>query len=299
MSADKSTDTGTPKASNRRAARSRKVTPASSPAGQETNTPSPMTEDQVETATQPVASQPKGSSTKSGGVQQNAVEVEPVVTESTDTAIPTQASESVVNSIPTSANLEFDGADQSVLDNGVTNKSEKPMVDKNVNNVEIHEGEPMEAENGRQGLALSPSSKGKVASKGSAMAADSSALKVAGAIEIASGLRRPIMSSDLEIKTLVGNRPVGSSALQVYETINVAGERPIEVSSLSVLSSLDDAGHRPITSGDFEVWETMNVSGIRPIAASPIHFSPDHMFGNRPIASNDLDDSSVLMGYID
>jgi len=45
---------------------------------------------------------------------------------------------------------------------------------------------------------------------------------------------------------------------------------------------------RPITKGVVEVSSTLAISGNRPIALS-----------NRPVASNEIDDASTLMGYLD
>jgi len=61
----------------------------------------------------------------------------------------------------------------------------------------------------------------------------------------------------------LGNRPIGSSAMQVSEMFSMSGARPIGISTLHI----------------DEVYSTMG--------------------GNRPIASNDIDDSSVLMGFLD
>jgi hypothetical protein len=48
------------------------------------------------------------------------------------------------------------------------------------------------------------------------------------------------------------------------------------------------------------VSDTLQASGIRPISASTLVISETYAsMGNRPIASNDVDDASLLMGYLD
>ncbi|WLT38512.1 hypothetical protein NON20_01110 [Synechocystis sp. B12] len=47
-----------------------------------------------------------------------------------------------------------------------------------------------------------------------------------------------------------------------------------------------------------EVSSTMTVSGNRPIALSHLHIS-EITAGNRPVASNEIDDPNTLMGYLD
>lgn len=84
-----------------------------------------------------------------------------------------------------------------------------------------------------------------------------------------------------EISNLPGNRPISASNWQVSQTVNVAGLRPIGSSSLQVSQTVNLMGNRPITLSTLHVSQTMLLSGLR------------------PIASNDIDDSADLMGYLD
>jgi hypothetical protein len=158
--------------------------------------------------------------------------------------------------------------------------------------IDIHEGEIM-ATNDKQ---LTPAKDGQLVAQTSGGNADP--YKVVSLMTIAGG-QRPIMASTLEVKDmLTPNRPIFASDLVVYETINVSGIRPVMASPFEIVGSLDAAGQRPVAANEFEVAATMNVSGIRPIAASSLIVT-EMLTATRPIASNDIDDSGTLMGYID
>lgn len=91
---------------------------------------------------------------------------------------------------------------------------------------------------------------------------------------------------------IAGLRPVASSTLQVYGTI--ANNRPVTASSLRVVSF---AGNRPIFASELVV---RNDLGGRPVMVSnPVLLQASNLPGGRPIASNEIDDSEGLMGYID
>jgi len=112
---------------------------------------------------------------------------------------------------------------------------------------------------------------------------------------------RPVGPDDFTISEIVsmsGDRPIGVSTLHISETYGTIGNRPIEASDLEVVATL---GRRPIGSSAMQVSEMFNMSGARPIAASTLHIDEVYstMGGNRPIASNDIDDSSNLMGFLD
>jgi len=91
---------------------------------------------------------------------------------------------------------------------------------------------------------------------------------------------------------IAGLRPVASSDLQVYGTI--ANNRPVLASPLQVVSY---AGSRPIFASELVVLEDFNG---RPITASnPALMHGSNLPGGRPIASNQIDDSEELLGYLD
>jgi len=76
--------------------------------------------------------------------------------------------------------------------------------------------------------------------------------------------------------------------------------RPIEPSHLEVVNTYSSVGsNRPVTKGTVEFSSTLAISGNRPIAASTLQVSDSFIMGNRPIASNESDDTAVLMGYLD
>ena len=87
--------------------------------------------------------------------------------------------------------------------------------------------------------------------------------------------------------------------LQLQEHTKLPGHRPVEASHLRVVETFSSVGgRRPIVAGDMEVSSTLTISGRRPIAASHLHVSETYVMGNRPIASNDIDDAGI-MGYLD
>lgn len=92
------------------------------------------------------------------------------------------------------------------------------------------------------------------------------------------------------------NRPIGENDFEVYDTF--IGNRPIETSTLVVVEMVDN---RPVGANDFQVMEMYSEAGNRPVGSSALQISEIYsvMGGNRPIASNETDDSSALMGFID
>lgn len=76
--------------------------------------------------------------------------------------------------------------------------------------------------------------------------------------------------------------------------------RPVEPSHLDVVRTYSTVGsNRPVTKGTMEISNTLTISGNRPIALSSLQISDTHIMGNRPIASNEIDDAAALMGYLD
>lgn len=91
------------------------------------------------------------------------------------------------------------------------------------------------------------------------------------------------------------NRPIGANDFEVFETIR---NRPIESSSLEVIEIVDN---RPVMADNFQVMEMYSEAGNRPVGSSTLQISELYsvMGGNRPIASNETDDTFTLMGFID
>lgn len=77
--------------------------------------------------------------------------------------------------------------------------------------------------------------------------------------------------------------------------------RPIEPSHLEIVNTYSSLGsNRPITKGNIAFNRSLVISGNRPIAVSTLKISDSYsVMGNRPVASNETDDASALMGYID
>ncbi len=79
------------------------------------------------------------------------------------------------------------------------------------------------------------------------------------------------------------------------------GNRPIEASHLNVVSTYKSVGAaRPVTAGGMEISSTLTISGQRPIMVSHLNVSETYtVMGSRPVASNEIDDPALLMGYLD
>lgn len=107
-------------------------------------------------------------------------------------------------------------------------------------------------------------------------------------------------SDDKSLEPLPGDRPVGSSHLEIAETFTSAGVRPIEASHLKFTETENNMGIRPVASSNLAVVETIHFSGIRPVTASTLKISETMLnFGSRPIASNDIDAGQDIMGFLD
>ena len=76
--------------------------------------------------------------------------------------------------------------------------------------------------------------------------------------------------------------------------------RPIEPSSLEIVHTYSSVGSdRPVSKGTVEFSSSITISGNRPIAASTLQISESFVMGNRPVASNESDETTALMGYLD
>ena len=107
--------------------------------------------------------------------------------------------------------------------------------------------------------------------------------------------RRPRAGSSKDESALVKPKHIGG--LDLLPTPK--GNRPIEASKIHVVSTYGSMGAtRPVGASTMEVSSTMTVSGNRPIALSHLHIS-EITAGNRPVASNEIDDPNTLMGYLD
>jgi hypothetical protein len=90
-------------------------------------------------------------------------------------------------------------------------------------------------------------------------------------------------------------------SLQVYQSggFPLPQNRPIESSHLDVVSTYNAMGIRPITSSGLNISSSMVLSGQRPITKSSLNISDIVILGNRPVASNEIEDINTLIGYLD
>ncbi|MBE9204113.1 hypothetical protein IQ218_12535 [Synechocystis salina LEGE 06099] len=122
--------------------------------------------------------------------------------------------------------------------------------------------------------------------------------ETAGKASTPSRGRRPRAGSSKDESALVKPKHVGGLDL-LPTPKGMPTNRPIEASKLHVVSTYGSMGAtRPVGASTMEVSSTMTVSGNRPIALSHLHIS-EITAGNRPVASNEIDDPNTLMGYLD
>jgi len=88
-------------------------------------------------------------------------------------------------------------------------------------------------------------------------------------------------------------------ALSVQPKTMLPQNRPIEPSHMEIVNTYSSVGsNRPVSKGTVEFSSSLAISGNRPIAASTLKVSESYM-NNRPVASNESDETAVLMGYLD
>ena len=89
-------------------------------------------------------------------------------------------------------------------------------------------------------------------------------------------------------------------SLSVQQRFPLPQNRPIQPSNLQVVHTYSSVGsNRPVSKGTMEFNTSLAISGNRPIAASTLQVSDTYIMGNRPIASNESDETASLMGYLD
>ena len=90
-----------------------------------------------------------------------------------------------------------------------------------------------------------------------------------------------------------------SLALSVQPKTMLPQNRPIEPSHLDIVHTYSSVGSdRPVSKGTVDFSSSITISGDRPIAASTLKISESYM-RNRPVASNESDETAALMGYLD
>jgi hypothetical protein len=124
--------------------------------------------------------------------------------------------------------------------------------------------------------------------------------------------------NDIELSTSaqIVESPVGAGAIGIAETFASAGVRPIATSHLEVFGTILNGrpivashlrvmdyalpGQRPVFASDMIIRDDLTLPGGRPIVASDPHLlEASFLPGGRPIASNEIDDSETLMGFLD
>lgn len=111
----------------------------------------------------------------------------------------------------------------------------------------------------------------------------------------------PAAKSNTETKAKTTTSKENKSlALSVHSKTILPQNRPIEPSHIEIVNTYSSVGSdRPVSKGTVKFSSTLAISGSRPIAASTLQISDSYVMGNRPVASNESDDTASLMGYID
>lgn len=91
------------------------------------------------------------------------------------------------------------------------------------------------------------------------------------------------------------NLPVHQSR---YDIVPLPQNRPIEPSHLHLAGTYSSFGNnRPISCSDLKVAHNLSSSGLRPVSETTLNIT--EVLNNRPIASNESDETEGLMGYLD
>lgn len=97
--------------------------------------------------------------------------------------------------------------------------------------------------------------------------------------------------------------PEGKTGLKLMtgEEHTLPGNRPIEASHLKFVGSYNSLGAiRPIGAAEVHTVSSLKISGNRPISAGTLAISETYsVMGSRPVASNEIDDPTALMGFLD
>ena len=91
-----------------------------------------------------------------------------------------------------------------------------------------------------------------------------------------------------------------SLALSPQPRTMLPQNRPIEPSHIDIVHTYSSVGSdRPVSRGTVDFSSSIAISGNRPIAASTLQVSDSFIMGNRPVASNESDDTATLLEYLD
>lgn len=126
--------------------------------------------------------------------------------------------------------------------------------------------------------------------------ADTSTQPTTLQVETESGKDKKGAIERYQPRPLPNQRPIGTTHLQISETISILGNRPVSASHIHVEETFSASGVRPITSGEVEIKETFSASGVRPIGTT--HLKIEETVMGRPVASNE-DGNNSLMGFLD
>ncbi len=105
-------------------------------------------------------------------------------------------------------------------------------------------------------------------------------------------------SAELVVATSVADK----GAIQLVQPSKaLPNNRPISAGKQKVSEIFHSAGERPVMTGTFKFNEVFNVAGERPIMAGTLNIDEIYssMGANRPVASNTIDNSVALMGFLD
>jgi hypothetical protein len=108
-------------------------------------------------------------------------------------------------------------------------------------------------------------------------------------------------SENQETGLSLPNRHKSGLHLKFTDDSSLPNHRPIESSHLEIVKTFSSVGSlRPITRSELKTEGHIILSGNRPIGARSLEISESYsVMGNRPVASNVIDDPRTLMGYLD
>lgn len=104
-----------------------------------------------------------------------------------------------------------------------------------------------------------------------------------------------------QTSSLPNMRPISSSGLDIVkEDRDYPGYRPVSVAHLVVVNDQTLPNQRPVVKSDLVIVNTDTLPNHRPVVRSKFPLPNSDLLPNhRPIASNQIDEPSELMGFLD
>lgn len=138
-------------------------------------------------------------------------------------------------------------------------------------------------------------SKAKETAKAESKSSEVTALSVRG-----NGGKESLGIQPYQPGALPQNRPVVSSAIQISRIIPGAEPRPVLASHMQLAESRPGLHNRPVFALSKKQVHMLPGLPNRPVVEAKVHVSEVHSIsGHRPVVTEQIQESTTLMGYLD